>query len=58
MSFGSPNPQFDIEIERAREQELEAKAEDYAQTHPDLGDPTSSPGFFRRLIGLIRRPGR
>ena len=58
MSFIGPDRgPLDFELERAREQELEARAERYAETHPDQGDSGGSRNLFRRLIDLVRRPG-
>ena len=55
MSFISgPNSELQLEAERAREQELEARAERYAETHPDRGESGSPRGLFRRLIDLFR----
>jgi hypothetical protein len=52
-----PNPELEFEAVRAREQELEAKAECYAATHPDDGGSASSPSLLRRLVNLVRRTG-
>jgi hypothetical protein len=58
MSFvGGPNPELQFEAERAREQELEAKAERYAATHPDGGGSDGSPSLLQRVINLVRRAG-
>lgn len=58
MSFIPPGDAVGAETVRRREEELEARAERYAQTHPDQGDSSSSRGLLRRLIDLIRRPAR
>jgi hypothetical protein len=57
MSF-IPESQLGAEAERAREQELEARAERYAETHPDDGGSDGSPNLLRRIINLVRRPDR
>lgn len=47
-----------VEAERAREQELQARAERYAATHPDDGGAGGAPSLLRRVINLLRRAGR
>jgi hypothetical protein len=48
------DPEMELEVERAREQELEAKAQRYAALHPD--DPEApSRGLGQRLRRLFRR---
>jgi hypothetical protein len=52
-----PNPELEFEAERAREQELAARADRYAATHPDDGGSDSAPSLFRRIINLFRHSG-
>ena len=59
MSYiGGPDPRFQLERERAREQELEAKANRYAATHPDDGGSDGSTTLLQRIKNLFRRSGR
>ena len=47
------DPEIELEVERAREQELEAKAARYAALHPD--DPDAPPRGLRGLDQRLRR---
>lgn len=51
MSFIPPPSQLDNELARAREQELEAKAEHYAEQHAD--GAAVRPGLLRRLLNSL-----
>jgi hypothetical protein len=53
MSYLPPSP-IDNERVKAVEQEAEAKAERYAQQHPEGAEPASSPGLVSRMIRRAR----